>query len=1070
MDTFQDFNSPFTTTSSSFLPNQPIQDPLTALGSFNTRASAAYSDPSIDFFAQSSQASATAITPPPLFGEWSQTWQQGAGGLPGQAENGFKFSAGQGVTTYQRGDEFGKAVATGDFNGDGYVDLAIGTPGEDSLAYNDDSGKPYDEYEYNGPGQVTIIYGSVTGLSAANSQTLRAGDTKAFGRSLAVGDFNKDGKADLAIGSRSGIGIFNGSSSGLQRGISLGAGSYALTTGDFNGDGASDLAAGDPFNDNEKGSVSIFLGQANVGLTNAASQIWSQDSPGILGLAESAPDPRFNSNKTWGDRFGFSLAAGDFDGDGRDDLAIGAPGERFYMGGISNVPGGAVNVLYGSSSGLMNYGNQFWDQNGTEGSQFNLEGGIESGDQFGYAVKAGDFNGDGIADLAIGVPGEGYSTSASVDDSNGGAVAIIYGKRFQGLTNEGNQLIDQNTPGMAGGVEKDDRFGQSLAVGDVDHNGIADLAVGIPGETAGSKRGGAVAVIIGTNRGLAPTLNTLIDQSQITGARLEDADLFGASLAMGDFDGNGSDDLAIGAPGETVGSSIFNHAGEVNVVYGSKFLPTVTISSNNGVISEASPNPEQFVLTRTQGWRTDISPMTITLKSVGTARLGVDFTVSGASVNGDLVTVQMPQGSIFNQTTPTAFQVTPLVDSLGEGLEKIEFVIVKGDRYTIDPNNRAQVSLQDSVPLVVDTLIDESDNNFSAGDVSLREVIENASNGSTISFAPGLQGTITLDSQLLINKNLTIDGPGANLLSLSGNNTSRVFEIANGATVTLEGLTIANGFANNASGGAIENYGTLTVDNSRVTNNRAVYGGGIHNVGNLTLQNSTVDNNTASYDGGGLYVDMGTVNIYNSTISGNQADYGGGIYRIGGNLTLNHATITNNTANFAGSGLYNYPDLGTTTAKNTLIAGNHTRYNAGGDVYGNVSSQGWNLVGDASGSTGWIYYYDRWGTNTSVIDPKLGALQNNGGTTPTHALLSGSSAIDASSADDLLFEDMAPDQRGIAIQNGRRDIGAVEFTATDALQLGLGLATNPQPNPQLSPQPNLLSGFLRWLELNFPRF
>ncbi|MBL1177276.1 FG-GAP-like repeat-containing protein [Pantanalinema sp. GBBB05] len=1065
MDTFQDFNSPLTTTSSNFLPNQSIQDPLTSLGSFNGRASAAYSDPSIDFLAQSSQVATTAAMPVWWMGQRSETWQQGAGGLPGTAENGFKFSGGQGVTAYQRGDEFGKAVATGDFNGDGYVDLAIGTPGEDSSAYNDDSGKPYDEYQYNGPGQITIIYGSVTGLSATNSQTFQAGETNAFGRSLAVGDFNNDGKADLAVGSGNGIGIFNGSSIGLQRGISLGAGSYALTTGDFNGDGADDLAAGNPFYDNEKGSVSIFLGQTNVGLTNAASQFWTQDSPGILGLAESAPNPLFNSEKTWGDRFGFSLTAGDFNGDGRDDLAIGAPGERFYMGGISNVPGGAVNVLYGSGFGLMSYGNQFWDQNGTEGSQFNLEGGIEANDQFGYAVKAGDFNGDGVADLAIGVPGEDTSTGGISYDSNGGAVAIIYGKRFQGLTNEGNQLIDQNTPGVTGGIEEDDRFGQALAVGDFDHNGFDDLVIGTPGETAAGKRGGSISIMMGTANGIYPLANQLIDQSQITGAQLEDADLFGAALATGDFDGNGSDDIAIGAPGEKIGNSFYsnlNHAGEVNVVYGNTFLRTITVTSDLTPIREGSPVSAAFFV-NDGGFGVPAGTL-VKLRSIGTAKLGVDFTVSGATVEGDYVIFRMPGPN--SDPTTRMFTVSALQDNDLDPVEQVVFEVVKGDGYMVQPNQKASVLVLDPSPLVVDTLVDENDGDYSPGDLSLRESVQLAGRGSTISFASGLQGTITLNSQLLINKNLTIDGPGANLLSLSGNNTSRVFEIANGATVTLEGLTIANGFANNASGGAIENYGTLMVDNSRVTNNRAVYGGGIHNVGNLTLQNSTVDNNTASYDGGGVYVDMGTVNIYNSTISGNRAEYGAGIYRMGGDLVLNHATITNNTANLAGSGLYNYPDLGTTTAKNTLIAGNRTLYNAGGDVYGHVSSLGWNLVGDASGSTGWIYYYDRWGTNTSVIDPKLGALQNNGGTTPTHALLSGSPAIDASSADDLLFEDMAPDQRGITIQNGRRDIGAVEFTATDGLQLGLGIATNPQPNPQ----PNLLAGFLSWLELNFPRF
>jgi hypothetical protein len=1033
---FENSSSSLDTTTAGFLPQ--TQDPL-ALGSFHSHSSASYSDPSLNFVAQTSPVSTMSIDPGPLFGVRSETWYQGAGGLPGTPENGFKFSGGQGSNAYARGDEFGKAVATGDFNGDGYMDLAIGTPGEDSEAYNDNSGKPYDEYRYTGPGQVSIIYGSATGLSATNSQTLRAGDTTAFGRSLAVGDFNNDGKDDLAVGSLSGIGIFNGNGAGLQRGVSLGASSFSLATGDFNGDGADDLAAGNPFYDQEKGSVSIFHGQTNVGLTNAASQVWTQDA-GIWGVAESSPDPRFNSEKTWGDRFGFSLTAGDFNGDGKDDLAVGAPGERYRMGGISNVPGGAVNVIYGSSGGLTTAGNQFWNQNGkddysgVEKWQFNLEGGIEGGDQFGYAVKAGDFNGDGIADLAIGIPGEDTSTGGISYDSNGGAVAIIYGKQNQGLTVEGNRLIDQNTGGVEGGIEEDDRFGQALAVGDFNNDGISDLAIGIPGETEGSSRGGAVSVMFGSSGGIAPSLDVLIDQNQITGARLEDADLFGAALAIGDFDGNGSDDLAIGAPGEKIGNSFYsnlNHAGEVNVVYGKKYFPTITVSSSNGVLGEASPTSEQFVVTRPGG----LGPATtVTLRSVGTAKLGVDFTVSGASVNGDFVTVQLPYGSLFASEISTAFQVTPLQDFLKEGDERIEFVVIKGDQYTVDPSNFAGLTLKDPVPTVVDTLVDENDGDFSPGDVSLREAIEGALAGTTITFASGLQGTITLNSQLSIDRNLTIDGLGANLLSLSGNNASRVLQINNGATVTLEGLTIANGFGNNVTGGGIENNGTLTVSNSRITNNRANYGAGINNTGSLTILNSTIDNNTAIYSGGGINADMGTVNIYNSTISSNRSGQGGGIFQTSGTLILNHATVTNNIVNWAGSGLYNYDAFNSTTiVKNSIIAGNRNIYTAPiGDVYGSVTSHGYNLIGNGSGSSGWGY--DRVGSNNNVLNPGLGALRDNGGTTPTHALLSGSLAIDAASSDDMVYEDMAPDQRGVAIQNYRRDIGAVEFTASDALQ------------------------------------
>lgn len=642
---------------------------------------------------QASSTAAAAASSSFKFGQRSETWRQGTGGIPGAPENGLLIPTGQGVSVYQRGDEFGKAVATGDFNGDGYVDLVIGSPGENSQKYSDDSGKGYDDYEYNGLGGVTIIYGSATGLSN-NPKTFWVDGAISFGRSLAAGDFNRDGKMDLAVGTRSGlIYIYNGSDTGLQQSsMSLGSGSHALATGDFNGDGTTDLAASNPFGSVEQGSVAIFHGAANGSLTNV--QTWSQDSPGIEGVAEGISNPAFNSSGTWGDRFGFSLAAGDFDGDGKDDLAIGTPGERFFMGGISNVvSAGAVNILYGSGSGLTANKNQFWDQNGTEGAQFNLEGGIEANDYFGYAVAAGDFNKDGVADLAIGVPGE---------DDDAGAVAILYGKRDVGLTNEGNQLIDQNSPGMAGGAEEGDRFGESLRVGDFD-NGVTDLVVGIPNEAEGSARGGAVALILGvTGEGFARRLNVMFDQRQVTGAKLEDADLFSEALAAGDFNGDGSDDLAIGAPGEKSGSGLFNHAGEVNVLYGENFFRTVFLGSSGLRLDEITSASGQFSFNAID------ARYPITIKSVGTAKLGVDFTVGNllsrkdgdgwthpeVTVNGDFITLQLP-GKVSG---PGVFRVTVINDNLSEGTEFIEFVVVKRNGYNIKPTNKASLPIKDSTP------------------------------------------------------------------------------------------------------------------------------------------------------------------------------------------------------------------------------------------------------------------------------------------------------------------------------------------------------------------------------------
>ena len=141
----------------------------------------------------------------------------------------------------------------------------------------------------------------------------------------------------------------------------------AAVKGDFNGDGFSDLAIG--VSDESVGSahgagaVNVIYGSAS-GLTASGNQLWTQDSPGIQGLAEA------------GDHFGSALATGDFNNDGFADLAVGVPGED--VGSAQDA--GAVNVIYGSASGLASAGNQLWDQN-SSGSQDPAE----AGDGFGYS-------------------------------------------------------------------------------------------------------------------------------------------------------------------------------------------------------------------------------------------------------------------------------------------------------------------------------------------------------------------------------------------------------------------------------------------------------------------------------------------------------------------------------------------------------------------------------------------------------------------------------------------------------------------------------------------------------------
>ncbi len=289
---------------------------------------------------------------------------------------------------------------------------------------------------------------------------------------------------------------------------------------------------------------------------------------------------------------------------------------------------------------------------------------------------------------------------------------------------------------------------------------------------------------------------------------------------------------------------------------------------------------------------------------------------------------------------------------------------------------------------------------------TLRQAIATAVSGTTITFAANVRGTINLTSgELLINKNLTINGPGANLLSVQrsavgGTPAFRIFNITpNSVFAAISGLTIANGNSP-SNGGGISNTGVLTISNSTISgNSTGSSGGGIVSSDNLNVVNSTVSGNSATGGfGGGIY-STNTVNITSSTISGNSATEpsfsigsGGGMHNAGGAVTLTNSTVSGNTAQFRGGGIMS--PSGTLTSRNTIIAFN-TAPSGGPDVFGALTSQGFNLIGNNSGATIMpAQLSDQIGTPGSPINPLLGPLQNNGGPTLTRALLSGSPALD----------------------------------------------------------------------------
>lgn len=348
-----------------------------------------------------------------------------------------------------------------------------------------------------------------------------------------------------------------------------------------------------------------------------------------------------------------------------------------------------------------------------------------------------------------------------------------------------------------------------------------------------------------------------------------------------------------------------------------------------------------------------------------------------------------------------------------------------------------------------------------SGPGSLRQALNDLCPGGTVLFSPDLAGqTITLTSgPYVLNKNVTIDSSSAPGITVSGNNSDRVLIIDPGTTAAVKGLTLANGYGWDLAGGVLNN-GSLTLDHVTVKDNVMATsagefwkgGGGIYNGdgARLNLIDSTVSGNQAGWSGGGIYAffnttttiirstisnnvssdvgggirSLGNMNITNSTVSSNTATgwHGGAIFHTDGDMNISSSTIANNIApDWASSAIF-LGEYGTVvptlTLTNTIITGNQwyacEQFASGGTV--RLISGGHNVVQDAS--------YNPTSSDLIVSNALIGPLADNGGPTLTHALLSGSPAVDA--ADDQSCP--ATDQRGVARPQGPHcDIGSFEL-------------------------------------------
>jgi hypothetical protein len=313
--------------------------------------------------------------------------------------------------------------------------------------------------------------------------------------------------------------------------------------------------------------------------------------------------------------------------------------------------------------------------------------------------------------------------------------------------------------------------------------------------------------------------------------------------------------------------------------------------------------------------------------------------------------------------------------------------------------------------------------------------IGKASSGYTVKVAIGTYTGSGTDV-VLANKSLTISGgwdtgfsSQTGMSTIDGQNTRRGITVTSSTTVVFERFIISNG--KSIDGGGISNGGNLTLNTCEISGNSATgdvnsEGGGIvtGSTSTVTINDSTISDNTAT-SGGGIFSAWGTIYLNNSTISGNIANGGGGVNNLGGTVTINNSTFSNNSVVTMGGGGIRNEASGTVTIQNSLIAKNLG--SLGPDCNGDITSAGYNLIGDTSGCT----FSSSTGDLTD-INPRLGSLTDNGGPTSTHALNPGSPALDGGNNATCLSTDQRGESRpfdGDGDGTATCDIGAFEAQA-----------------------------------------